>query len=338
MNPISDHFRISAAAGVLLSTALFLYAVRKNGLSVPRAAAGWLAGLLLALVLSKAVYVLFHFPPLEQYGAQKWLRPVPGEFSFVAGAAGFCLGVSLAWVRSRKVLPRVADLLVFPGCLLAAALRFGESGLGELGLADVTSMGLPEIREGSLFARFPLGVSDAWGYWYLSVSTLSAFLILCTGIYGFLLLRRKKDRASGLPGGTVFARCAFFLCAIRFFLELTRMKSFIFFFVHVDQALCAVAMAVLTVRGALRLRKSTGRFPAQYPSLLLACFALNGVTQYLMDKPWQFETLMPENVFTWVSENLAVFGYSLLLLTSVLPAVLFLLLQGRIIRAPRGTE
>jgi len=338
MNPIPGTYRITAAAGILLSAALFLHTARKNGLPLSRAAMGWAAGLLSALILSKAVYVLFSLPALEQYGPGKWFRAVPEEFSFAAGGIGFCLGFAAAWPRRREVLPRALDLAVLPGCVLAAALRFGGIWLGELELADMYSLGLSEIREGSLFARFPFAVPDAWGYWYLSVSTLSAFLILCVGCHGLFLLRKKQDHASEFSEGMVFERSAFLLCAIRFFLELTRMKSFIFYFVHVDQVLCALVMLGLTVRGCLRFREKAGRFPVLCPVLLLFCIAVNGVTQYLMDKPWQFESLMSESVFTWVNENLAVFGYALLLLTSVLPAVLFLLLQRKIRRAPRGTE
>lgn len=328
-------YPILLLCGILLSAVLYLLSSRRGGLSLPRAAAGFLSGLLLAFLFAKALYVLLNGVSLSDRGPEKWFRLVPEEFSFVAGAVGFCLGALAVHAGNPENLSKAADRLVFPGCLLAACLRFGEIYLGQLGLTEPWSLGLPDLESGSLFARFPFAVPDAWGSWYPAVSTLSALLILLTGLWGLYLLK-KQNHASGDPAGMVFETCAFLLCCFRFFLELTRMKSLIFYFVHADQVLCAVVMTVLMIRAGLRLRKSSGRFPFAFPILLSACFALNGAVQYLMDKPWQFEPVLPEGVFTWISENLAPFGSSLLLLTSLLPAVLFLLLRRKIRQAGAG--
>ena len=335
MTPTSLPYGIVLLCGILLSACLYLFSVRRIGLSLLRAAAGFLAGLLLAFVFAKALYVFLNYTSLKEYGLRKWIRLAPEEFSFVAGGIGFCLGTLCVWFGNPKALSAAADRLASPGCLLAACLRFGEIWLGQLGLADTYSIGLPDIESGSLLARFPFAVPDAWNYWYPALSTLSSLLILLVGGYA-LYLRKKQDHALGDPPGMVFETSAFLLCAVRFFLELMRMQCLIFYFVHVDQVLCALVMAALMIHAGLRVRKSTGRFPLVYPILLVLCFALNGTVQYLMDKPWQFEPLLPENVFAWISDNLSAFGWSVLLLTSVLPVVLFFLLQRKVRSAPAG--
>lgn len=335
MNPAGAVVWILPAGGILLSAVFFLASMRRGGFSLARSAAGFLLGLLLSFLFSKGLYVLLNYASLQSFGAGKWFRLVPEEFSFAAGGIGFCLGTLAVWTGRPGAPAAAADRLAFPGCLLAACLRFGEIFHGELGLADVSSMGLPDLESGALFARFPFAVQDAWGYWYPSVSTVSALLILLVGVYA-LVMRKKQDHASGLPGGMVFESCAFLLCALRFFLELTRMKSLIFYFVHVDQVLCALVMAALMIWAGLRGRHGGGRFPVVCFVLFLLCIALNGVTQYLMDKPWQFESLLPESAFSWISDNLAPFSFSLLLLTSVLPVVLYFLLLRKVRSVPGG--
>ena len=313
-------YRIIAAAGILLSGVLFVYLSRRRGFSAGRAAAGFLAGLLLALLFAKGVYVCFYYASLEQYGFGKWFRIIPQEFSFIAGAAGFCLGPVLLNLRKKQEIPGVLDCLAAPGCLLAAFLRFAEVFLGQLGLCDVYTLGLPDIAEGSLLARFPFAARDAWGIWYLSVSTLAAFAALLIGLAAFLRLRKKDE----IPSGMIFERCAFLLCAVRFFLELTRTECLVFYFVHVDQALCAVFLLALFIRVCLRVKKAGKRFPVPSLVFFLLCIALNGVTQYLQDKPWKFRGLFSEDAFRWLNDNLRWFGYALLLFTTVLSVILYL--------------
>ena len=321
---------ITAAAGILLSGVLFVCLARSRGFSALRVAAGFLAGLLLALLFAKGVYVCFYYASLGQYGFGKWFRAVPKEFSFAAGAAGFCLGPALLSLRRRQEIPALLDCLAAPGCLLAAFLRFAEIFLGQLGLCDVYALGLPDIVEGSLLARFPFAARDAWGIWYLSVSTLAALCALVIGLSAFLRLNSKKAR---LPAGLVFERAAFLLCAVRFFLELTRMECLIFSFVHLDQALCALFMLVLFIRIGLRLRKAGKRFPVPSLVFFLLSFALNGTMQYAMDKPWKFQALFTEDAFRWFNSNLSGFGFVLLLATTILPAAIYCRLWRKAARA-----
>ncbi len=334
MNIQTGVYAAIAAAGVLLAAGLFLSAVRRDGLPAGRAAAGYLLGLLCAFLLAKAVYAALFSSSLGGDGPLKWLRLKPGEFSFVAGALGFCLGN--AWLFRGERLPVLLDDLAVPGCLLAAFLRFGENFLGQLALADPATLGLPAIGEGSLAAIFPLSVPDAWGYRYLSAATVSAALCLAAAGLGLAAGRKNRGGAFRLPRCMVFTSCAFLLCASRFFLELTRMESLLFYFVHVDQVLCAVFMALLLLHACFALRKRTGRFPAVYPAVFFLCLAVNGLTQYLMDKPWQFESLLPEGVFLWICDSLPGFGFLLLLATSALPVLLYGLLCRRLRNAAPG--
>lgn len=326
MEPDITLYWITAAAGILLSGVLFVCLGKRGGFSPLRCAAGFLLGLALALLFAKGVYVCFYYSSLSPYGFGKWLRFVPKEFSFVSGAAGFCLGPVLVSLRRRKEIPSLLDCLAAPGCLLCAFLRFAEVFLGQLGLCDVYSLGLPDIAEGSFLARFPFAARDAWGVWYLSVSALAALCALWIGLAAFLRLKNKKAR---LQAGLVFERAAFLLCSVRFFLELTRMECLVFYFVHLDQALCAVVMLGLLIRLGLRLRKAGKRFPVPSLILFLLFFALNGVTQYAMDKPWKFRALFSENAFRWLNENLSWFGFALLLATTAGCVLIYLRLWRR---------
>ena len=315
MNPQAGTYWLILAAGTLLSGWLFAADRRRAGVPLLKASAEYLAGILLALCLAKVLYTALAYASLEEYGAGRWFRTNPREFSFAAGCAGFCLGPALMNLRRRREIPVLLDCLAAPGCLLAAFGRFGEIFLGQLGLADTWTLGLPDVRDGSFWARFPFGLQDAWGYWYPSVSTLAAAAALAAAAYALCL--RRKNR---FPAGVLFERCAVPLCAVRIFLETTRMESFIIHFVHVDQALCALFLLLIVIHACVRRKRADGRFPVLPLVLTAACIALNGLTQFLMDKPWMFEKLMPEAVFGWVNDNLKPFGFSLLLLTSAVPA------------------
>lgn len=301
---------ITFAAGVLLSGRLVAALARRDGFPVRRTLACFLCGAAVSLLSAR----LFH---MAWFGAGGRSPLDPRSFSFAAGCAGFCLGAALPSFRRRAELPALMDCLAVPGCLLIAFARFGEIFLGQLGLADVYSLGLPDIPEGSLLARFPFAAADAWGYWYLSVSTLASLLALA--VAGFALWAGHNGQTAP---GVLFDRCAVLLCSIRLFLELTRMESLVFRYVHLDQALCALFLLGLVARACLRQKKTAGRFPVLPLVLVILCIALNGAVQFLMDKPWVFEPLLPEGIWRWLNDNLKGFGLSLLLLTAVLPAAI----------------
>ena len=320
-NPQTGFHWLILAAGALVSGWLFAAARRRSGKTFLRAAAEYLAAILPALLLAKVFHAVLNLIATGEQGAEVWFSTAPRGFSFAAGCAGFCLGPALLSLRRRQEIPALLDDLAAPGCLLAAFARFGEIFSGQLGLADVWSLGLPDIRDGSLLARFPFAAADAWGCWYLSVSTLSAAAALAAAVYGFCA--GGKGRFSA---GVLFERCAVPLCAVRLFLELTRMESFIIKYVHVDQALCALFLLLLMIHACVRRKRTAGRFPVLPLVLTVACIALNGLVQFMMDKPWMFENVLPEGLFRWINDNLKAFGYSLLLLTAAVPAVLHALL------------
>lgn len=317
------------ALSILVSGSLFLRSVRKNGLSVALAAGIFVLGLVMAWFFAKGVYVFLNYSALKAYGIGKWFLPIPEQFSFVGGAIGFCLAPVILCAKKRRDIPAYLDRLALPGCLLAALLRFDEIFLGELGLADLRSLGLQDLSDGAFLARFPFAVRDPWGVWYLSVSTLAALLTLVIFCWLALLARKERRLSRSIPDGLLFERCAFLLCSVRFFLELTRLDCFIFFFVHVDQVLAALVMLVLFIRAGLRLKKRTGHFPILSLVLYLLSYTVNGITQYLMDKPWHFESLMPREAYLWLNRNMNSFGFSVLLLTTVVPVVLYLRLYRK---------
>ncbi len=318
---------VTLAAGLILSAVLFLLRGRRRGLPLLRAGSGFAAGVLLAFVCAKLVYVAFSPSLIADHRADEWLF-APEKISFVAGCAGFCLGVALPFIRQRGRVSAVLDAWAVPGCLMAAFARFAEIFLYMAGLADLYTVGLPDIPDGSLLARFPFAAADNYGYWYFAVSTLAAFLILIVTLLTFL--RERKVRGIAADAGMTFCYAAFLLCCIRLLLELPRIESLIFYFVHVDQALAALVMIFLTVAVCRRRRKQTGHFPVWPLIALLLCFALNGLTQFLRDKPEKFESVMPADMYYWVCDHLPVFSYSVFLLTALLPVAGYIVLDLRL--------
>ena len=327
-------FRITLAAGVLLAGVLFAFRMKKKGekhapvFAAVSAAAGFVAGWL----LSKVIFLVLNgLDLLAEYGAGAFFRTGAEEFSFAAYAIGAAAAIAgLARIsRGKGLLQGTAaetmDALALPGCLLIAWARMCELYLGQLGLGEMATMGLPEIEEGSLLAFFPVSVADPWGGRLLAVCTLEALAALVIGITCLL----PKNRC--LPAGQCFEKAVFRLCAVQIFLEIMPIVSAAFYFVHVDQALCAIVVCVLEGVWCVRIRRAGKKVPVAAPVLLVLCLTVNGLTQYFMDKPWQLEGVLPEAAFEWMNENLAQLGFAIMLLT-----VLGVLWTGRMLRKRLG--
>ena len=317
------------ASGLILAAVLFALRAKRKKLPFLRSMGGFAAGILLAFLFAKLVYIAFSPSLTADHPLGEWLF-APDKISFVAGCAGFCLGVALPFVRQRGRVSLALDAWAVPGCLMAAFARFAEIFLYMAGLADLYTVGLPDIPDGSLLARFPFAAPDSYGYWYFAVSTLAAFLILVVALLAFL--RERKVRGITADAGMTFCYAAFFLCCIRFLLELPRIESLIFYFVHIDQALSGLVMIFLALVICVRRRKQTGHFPVWPLIALLLCYAVNGLTQFLRDKPEKFEFLMPEGVYYWICDPaiLPLFTYSVFLLTALLLVIGYVVLDHRL--------
>ena len=326
MNSVGSYL-ITMAAGLILSAVLYILRAHRKGLPLLRVMWGILAGILLACACAKLVYLGFFHSSPEDRGMGMLIRLVPGEFSFVSGCAGFCLGIMLPFVRQRSRIADALDAWAVPSCLMAAFARFGEIYLDQAGLAELYDMGLPDIEEGSLLARFPFAVGDDFGMWYFAVSTLTAVLFLV--ILLFACLRERRVHGIAADTGMIFPYTAYLMCCVRFFLELPRMESLVFYFVHVEQVLAALIMIFLTVRICRRRKTQTGKFPRWPLVSILLCIVINGLTQFLWDKPSKFESLMPEGVYWWICDHLSSFCYSVYLLTTLALVVGYLVLDTR---------
>ena len=86
-------YGITMAAGLFLSAVLYVLRARRKGLPLSRILAGIPAGILLAYLCAKLVFLAFFHVSVEDRGLGMLVRLVPGEFSFVSGCAGFCLGI-----------------------------------------------------------------------------------------------------------------------------------------------------------------------------------------------------------------------------------------------------
>lgn len=320
---------VTMAAGLILSAVLFVFRTQRRKLPLSFSLGGFAAGVLLAFIFAKLVYVAFSPSLTADHALSEWIW-APEKSSFVAGCAGFCLGVVLPCIRRRGYTFRMLDAWAVPGCLLAAFVRFAEIFLKMSGLADLYNVGLPDIPDGSLLARFPFAAADDYGYWYFAVSTLAAFLILVVALLTFL--RERNVRGNPADAGMTFCHAAFLLGCVPFLLDLPRIESLVFYFVHVEQALSGLIMIFLAVWICRRRRKQTGHFPVWPLVCLFLCYALNGLTQFFSDKLWKLESVIPEGIYNWLSDahTLSLFSYSVFLMTTLLLVAGYLILDCRL--------
>ena len=297
-------FLITLAAGILAAGVWFAFDLKRDRFRSLIVFPAFAAGIAGALILGKAGFLLFHAHYFTLYGAGCLIRTDPAEFSFVCACCGFALGVYLA-CRAAKVPGRKAlNCFAAAGCLLAAVAKFAEVFAGDLALVELYTFGMEEMTPESPLAFFPLAVTDDWGQVMLSASTVEAlWAILCIPA---ICAIRKKD-------GNGFAFGAFTLCACHFFIDTVKIVSIVFYYVHAEQVICAAIMLAILIRA---IQESSGRLVT--PLILAILFiAVNGLTQYLLDKPSTFAWMMSDGVFEWLNENLAPFCYGLMLLTAM---------------------
>ena len=339
METILSAFLGISGAGLLIGTLLLLLQLRelKRFALVP-AGLSLILGVTLGFVLSKAFYLLGTLGnPISIYGAEALIRLEPQEFSFFGGALGYVLGVMLAARLSGLPVREALDHFALPGCVIVAFFRFATLYLAEIGLGEFARLGLPEVEEGAALAFFPVSVEDGWGGWWLAVATLETLAALLCGLYAWL----NRQRFTEAPG-QLFARTCVLLCACQVFLELLHSTSIISYFVHAEELWCALYILIFTLCAARALSRSEKGFrPWIWPIAAFLSIALNGIIQFLTDKPYGLLDLLPENAATWLSENLAVVSIILILLCTTALAILALQAANRALRAGwmrRGTR
>ena len=313
-------YPILIAAGCTAAVILFAAGLKRRSLSPVYALPFTAAGLLLAFILGKAFFLLFNSFQLSVAGL---FSPVPSEFSFAGCLAGLVLGVALAARAAKRPVPSVLDSFALPCCVLAAFVRFAEAFAGDLGLAEMATFGLEEISEGSALAFFPLAVRDQWGQWLLALSTLETIGALIAAI---LVIRHDTAgrKVRSVPReGTLIEPALFILCTFGFFFETARISGVVFYYVHIEQLLSALIMLGLLIRLCARLSRAGRRLPWLPVGLFILCIALNGFSQYFLDKAWRFSGLFSEAVFSWLSSHLEQVCYGIMLLTAVCSLVLY---------------
>lgn len=303
MNSDALYFTV-IAAGVAVAALLFAAGLKKRSLRPVYALPLMAAGLLAAFVTGKLFWFLFTGSQPLSDGIAGLIQPVPSEFSFTGCLAGTILGVWLTARLLKQPARQVLDSFALPCCVLAAFVRFAEIFQGDLGLGEMATFGLEEISDSSALSFFPLAVRDQWGQWLLAVSTLEAIGALLAGV---LVLRFRAAAGSGkarLCDGMLFELSLFSLCTFPMFFEIAKIAGAVFYYVHVEQLLTALLMLVPVIGLCLRLSRSRKRAPWLPLVLFLLCVALNGFSQFFLDKAWRFSELFSEDVFSWLSDHL----------------------------------
>jgi len=313
-------YPILIAAGCMAAVILFARGLKRRDIAPVYALPFTAAGLLLAFILGKAFFLLFNSYQLSFAGLFSF---APSEFSFTGCLIGLVLGVALSARIARSPVPSVLDSFALPCCILAAFVRFAEAFAGDLGLAEMATFGLDEISEGSALAFFPFAVRDQWGQWLLALSTLETIGALIAAI---LVIRHDTagKRVPAVPRkGTLIEPALFMICAFGLFFETAKISGVVFYYVHIEQLLSALVMLGLLIRLCSRLSRAGRRLPWLPVGLFLLCVALNGFSQYFLDKAWRFSGLFSETVFSWLSSHLEQVCYGVMLLTAVCMLVLY---------------
>lgn len=325
---------LSLTAGFILCTVFFSLSLKQKNLPVRIGLIGSAAGLFVAFLCGKLLWLVFNTWVIAKDGMIGLVRFDPTEFSFIGTCAGFCLGV---WLTARlsclslRTAP-VLDCLALPGTLFVAVARFGQLFYESLGVAEFSSFGLSNPKPGSLFTRFPFAMEDDFGFPYLGLVFYEAVLILIVAL--FLYLHHKKhEEAFDTHGGLFFEHTAYVLCALELFLELRRFTSPVFLYVHTEQAFAAVIMLILLIR--FRVHHAGG--PVLPIIFFVLMLVVNGLTQFYMDKPWNLAKILPEAVFRFFTSNLFWITFILLLLTPVLSLLVWLVPLRRLLTRRKST-
>ena len=290
-------FVLIMGAGLAAGCGLFAFALHKNGQPSVRALAAFLAGAASAFVGAKFFFLLADLgADLTVNGLGAVIDPNPEKLSFVGGCIGFVSGAALALRLSGGCPGKALDLFAVPGCVTLLAARLAQGALGGIGCGDYVS--------GTAWAVPLLSVADEWGDRYLAVFFLEAAAALLTGLWAFLTRHKKYDLS-------LFSRTVYALCVLQLFLEMlkTTWVPLVISFIRLDQVLCAFLMLFMLLPAV----KKTGR---KAPVVIFfICIAVNGITQYIMDKPYLFIWVFPEDIETWIGENLYPLGLGIMALT-----------------------
>lgn len=269
---------IFALYGLRCARAVRIPALRKQA---------WLTALLamvfsavFGLVLARLSYALlmqeldFEYDGI--YALEQLLVLKIDRMCFFGGAAGVCLGVLLANRLTRRGTAAAGlDAFAPFGALLAALFRLGEGFFGSYG----TGANLPD---GSPFAVFPfalqISVDGGYNYWGWAIFALSAAFALVWAAIAFFGLRSRGRT------GLSFTLTLFFLALPQLLCESMRKRGMFWLFVHVEQLLCAILLALVLIYWIVKSGKKQALLRQWMPLVLLA--GLSGLlvaTEFAID-------------------------------------------------------
>ena len=290
-------FFLIMGAGLAVGCALFAAALAKRRLPPVHALAAYLAGAAAAFAGAKLFYLLSDLgADLNVNGFGALIDLNPEKLSFAGGCIGFVSGAVIVLRLMKDPLGEALDLIAVPGCVTLMAARLAQGELGVIGLGDYVG--------GTPWALPLLSAADEWGDRYLAVFFLEALAALITGLWAFLVRNKKTE----MP---LFARTAYVLCALQLFLEMlkTTWVPLVISFIRLDQVLCAFVMLFMLLPAVRKNGRKSGIV------IFFTCIAINGVTQYIMDKPYLFIWVFPENIENWIGNNLYPLGLAIMALT-----------------------
>lgn len=196
--------------------------------------------------------------------------------SFFGGAVGVVGGVAMAnYLTRREAMSAGMDAFAPFGALLVALFRLGEGFFGSYGTGSI-------LPPNSPFAFFPfaleIAVDGGYSYWGYAIFSLSAVLAILWAAIAFFCLR---DR--GRPGLS-FTLTLFFLALPQIFCESLRKRGLFWLFVHTEQLLCVILLAVLLLFWILKSPQTSSLARRWAPfGVLLLCSGLLIAVEFAID-------------------------------------------------------
>ena len=303
-------FALILAAGLASGSALYALGLKKKHIKPICALTGLALGVLFAALGAKVFGLASNLgADLTAYGAKALVDFNPEKLSFAGSCLGYTGGIALALRLHRANLKKGLEAFALPGCLILFFARLSQGQLGLIGYGD--------YLEGQFLNFYPFAVKDEWGDPYLAVYRLEALAALITGV----VLSFPRAKKSGLA---LFPKTVYLLCAVQLVLELlkTTWLPLVISFIRLDQVLCAFFMLFALLTGPRAGRGKT-------LTVFFLCIAVNGFTQYVMDKPYLFFQVFPEQIEMWLSSNLYPLGIGVITLTVLVQMTLAVRRQKR---------
>ena len=238
-------YSLALSAFALLCWLAFLLTFRPLKKKAPASLLFLILGPVLGILFGKALYLIVRIVSVLVEGGglmldPSWLPIEAEQMTFYGTGAGICVAVAVS-CRCFGIAPKEGlDHFAVFGAIYLGLARCCSLVLSQ----DMIGLGM-QLEEPERLPAFLTYVNE-WSEGYLRVFLLEALAAFIIAGCSFAFFR--KDR---------FVRTLFWICLAQVLLENLHSDSLTwFFFLRVEQLLCAITVLVLLIRSGVRLKKA----------------------------------------------------------------------------------